>query len=200
MVPHTENLKTWSKQSHLLGVFLIHITVLLCLLNWFFRLSGKLSNLSSFFFLFPCYAEIHNSAGEIRWKWQKNKSSFLFCFVLVLCILQANRCLGWRAFSAVASVRWYSFLCWEKSLLPESIVKRFNIIRQLVVPLKEIPHTRNSHSSLFLEEKLSSRETWIHWKPRLNKTDLKKEREGLLSKGPCQWSCPISVSEILKGI
>lgn len=121
----------------------------------------------------------------------------LFCFS-ALCF--ASKLSWMEGFYMVASVRWYSFLCWEKSLLPESIVKRFNIIRQLVVWLKEIPHTRNSHGSLFLEEKLSSGETWIHWKAGLNKTDLKKEWKGLLSKGPCQWSHPIFVSEILKDI
>lgn len=121
----------------------------------------------------------------------------LFCFSA---LYFASKQSWMEGFYTRASVRWYSFLCWEKSILPESIVKRFNIIRQLVVWLKEIPRARNSHSSLFLEEKLSSPETWIHWKPRLNKTDLEKEQKGLLSKGPCQCSRPIFVSERLKGL
>ena len=100
------------------------------------------------------------------------KNPFFFFFFSALCFARKE---SWIEGSyMVASVRWYSVLCWEKSILPESIVKRFNIIRQLVIWLKETPCTRNSHSSLFLAEKLSSPETWIHWKPRLNKTELRK--------------------------
>ena len=135
--------------------------------------------------------------SQFRWRdlvKMGGKILFFFFFFSALCFAKKQ---SWIEDSyIVASVRWYSFLCWEKSILPESIVKRFNIIRQLVVWLKETQCTRNSHSSLFLEEKLSAPETWIHWKPRLNKTELTK---GLLSKGLCQWSHPI-VSEILKGI
>ena len=102
----------------------------------------------------------------------KKNPIFFFFFFSALCFARKQ---SWIEGSyMVASVRWYSFLCWEKSILPESIVKRFNIIRQLVIWLKETPCTRNSHSSLFLAEKLSSPETWIHWKPRLNKTELRK--------------------------
>lgn len=97
--------------------------------------------------------------------------------------LYFSRKQSWiEGFYTVASVTWYSFLCWERSILPESIVKRFIIIRQLVVWLKETLCTRNSHGSLFLGEKLSSPETWIHWKPRLNKTELRKSQKGCCPK------------------
>lgn len=81
--------------------------------------------------------------------------------------------LAHGSFSTVASQRWPRFLCGEKGSLPESIVKRVPIIRQLVVWLTEAVWAGNSQSSLFLEEKLSSPETWIHWKPRLNKVALR---------------------------
>lgn len=178
------------EESHLLEYFLSHMAVFFFLLNCFVDfLEGYLPYL---IFLFLFYTKIHSSATEI---WLKLKQIPVF---FMLWILLGNR-FELEGFLHGSIVRWCTSLCWEKSILPESIVKRCTIIRQLVVWWKEMPCTGNSHSSLFLEEKRSSPETWIHWKLRLNKTEHRKSRKAA-AKGPCQRSHPIFVFGILKGI
>ena len=168
--------KKKKKATTLSGQFLFHMAMFFFLLNCV--LTERYSVLERYLNLSFLKQKIPVVCLKSQFSWRElvkmggKKIQFFFFFFSALCFARKQ---SWIEGSyMVASVRWYSFLCWEKSILPESIVKRFNIIRQLVIWLKETPCTRNSHSSLFLAEKLSSPETWIHWKPRLNKTELRK--------------------------
>lgn len=106
------------------------------------------------FFLVPVLCWNSQLSSRDLVKMEKIPVFFFMCFWFFFSALYfARKQSRNEGFYTVAFVRWYSFLCWEKSILPESIVKRFNIIRQLVVWLKETPCTWNSHSSLFFRRK-----------------------------------------------
>lgn len=147
--------------------------------------SRKIPNLFSFFYF--VLVLIEDSQFSTRAPVQGRKLSKLCGF--------ACECSWMGSFSTVASQRWHRFLCTGKGILPESIVRRVPITRQLVVWLTETAWAGNPQSSLFLEEKLSSPETWIHWKPRLNKAALRARR--MTGPKPMSVVCPGFVFEIL---
>lgn len=150
--------------------------------------SRKSPNLFSFFYF--VLVLIEDSQFSTRAAVQGRKLSKLGGFDC--------KCSWIGSFSTVASQRWHRFLCAEKGILPESIVKGAHVTRQLAAWLVETAWTGNSQSSLFLEEKLSSPETWIHGKPRLIKAALRAR--GMTGPKPESAVCPVFVFEILNSI